>query len=70
MPGTSSADRLAAVLVVDLITILQNPHPPTSFLQKGDPTNDAIEQLQIISNVPNTDNVTDNNKNNITNDRF
>ena len=59
MPETSSADRLAAV-VEDLITILQKTHPPTPFLQKGDPTNDAIKQLQIICNVPDTDNLTDN----------
>ena len=41
MPETSSADRLATV-VEDLIAVLNNPHPPTPFLQRGDPTNDAI----------------------------
>ena len=60
MPETSSSDRLAAV-VEDLINILQNPHPPTPFLQKGDPTNDAIKQLRIIFKVPDTVTVTDNN---------
>ena len=61
MPETSSTDRLAAV-VEDLINILQNPHPPTPFLQKGDPTNDAIKQLRIIFKVPTTAHVTDNNR--------
>ena len=60
MQETSSADRQAAV-VEDLISVLQNPHPPTPFLQKGDPPNDAIKQLQIIFNVPDINNVTDNN---------
>ena len=63
MPETSLANRLAAV-VEDLITILQNPHPPTPFLQKGNPTNGTIKQLRIIFNVPNnTDNVTNKNDN-------
>ena len=60
MPETSSANRLA-VVVEDLINILQNPHPPTPFLHKGDPTNDAIKQLRVIFKVPDTVNITDNN---------
>ena len=52
MPETSSANQLAAA-VEDLITTLQNPHPPTPFLQRRNPTNDAICQLKIIFNVPN-----------------
>ena len=61
MPETSSTDRLETV-VEDRINILQNPHPPTPFLQKGDPTNDAIKQLRIIFKVPNTVYATDNNR--------
>ena len=64
MPKTSSTNRLAAV-VEDLITTLQNPHPLTPFLQRGDLTSDAIKQLQIIFNAPNnSNNVTNNNNNN------
>ena len=51
-------------MVEDLITVLQNPHPPTQFLQRGNLTNDAICQLQIISNVLNSNNDTNNNNNN------
>ena len=60
MPETSSTNRLVAV-VEDLITMLQNPHPPTPFLQRGDPTNDAVQQLQVIFNVPNNSNNDTNN---------
>ena len=64
IPETSSANRLVAAVVEDLITILQNSHPPTPFLQRSDPTNDAIKQLRIIFNVPNNnDNVTNDNNN-------
>ena len=58
--GILSADRLAA-LVEDHISILQHLHPPTSFLHKGDPWNDAMKHFQIKFNVPNINNVTDNN---------
>ena len=60
MPNTSSVDLLEAV-VEDLITILRNLQPPTPFLEKGNPTNTAIKQLQMIFNVLETDNVTNNN---------
>ena len=41
----------------DLIAVLQNPHPPTPFLQVGNQTNDAICQLKIIlHNVPDQNN--------------
>ena len=57
MPETSSADRLATV-VEDLIAVLNNPHPLTPFLQRGDPTNDVIRQLRVIFNIPNKNNDT------------
>ena len=65
MPETSSADRLAAV-VEDLIAVLNNPHPPTPFLQRGDPTNDAIRQFRVIFDIPNnnSDTRTNNGTNN------
>ena len=55
MPETSSANQLVEV-VEGLITALQNPHPPTPFLQRGDLTNGAIRQLRIIFNIPNNNN--------------
>ena len=64
MPETSSAARLA-VVVEDLIAVLNNPHPPTRFLQRGDPINDAIRQLRVIFNIPN--NYSDTRTNNGTN---
>ena len=57
MPDKSSTDQLAAV-VENQIVILNNPPLPTPFLQRGDPTYDAIRQLQIIFNIPNNNNDT------------
>ena len=62
MPTTSSTDQLA-VVIEDLITVLQNPYPPTPFLQVGNPTNNAIRQLRIIFNVSNGTTDTNNNIN-------
>ena len=47
MPSTSSEDRLASV-TEDLVAILQQPHPPTPFLNQGTKTNDAINRLSEI----------------------
>jgi hypothetical protein len=47
MPSTYSADRLAAA-PQNLVAALEQPHPPTPFLELGTPTNDAIVKLQSI----------------------
>jgi hypothetical protein len=52
MPHTSSEDRLTQV-TQDLINVLQQPHPPTPFLNQGDTTSDAIQMLKKSFNHPN-----------------
>ena len=44
MPKTSSEDTLAQA-TENLGEILQKSHPPTSFLDQGTKTNDAIREL-------------------------
>ena len=51
MLDTSSKDRLKQI-TQDLITVLQKPHPKTPFLDQGDKTSHAIEQLKIY--IPTT----------------
>jgi hypothetical protein len=53
MPTTSTTtDRLARA-TEDLVEILQQPHPPTPFLQQGTIVNDAMKQLTKIFSPPN-----------------
>jgi hypothetical protein len=52
MPTTSTTDRLARA-TEDLVEILQQPHPATSFLQQGTTVNDAVQQLTEIFSPPN-----------------
>ena len=52
MPKTSSENKLTSA-TEDLIAILKKPHPPTSFLDQGAKTNDAIRNLQEISLLDN-----------------
>jgi hypothetical protein len=51
MPTTSTTDRLARA--TDLVTILQQEHPATPFLQQGTVVNDAMNQLTKIFTPPN-----------------
>ena len=69
MPETSSTDWLAAV-VEDLITVVQNPHSPTTFLQRGVLTNDTIQKIQIICMVPANSNNDTNHKHNRTDNQL
>jgi hypothetical protein len=52
MPTTSTTDRLARV-TENLVAILQQPHPATTFLQQGTIVNDAMKQLTTIFSPPN-----------------
>jgi hypothetical protein len=51
MPSPSSVDRLAAA-TEDLVAALEQPHPPTPFLDLGTSTNDAIAKLRSIYSSP------------------
>jgi hypothetical protein len=51
MSTTSTTDRLARA-TEDLVTILQQEHPATPFLQQGTVVNDAMNQLTKIFTPP------------------